>query len=137
MVVVKAERKWEMSATPPRHGPGGVAAPSVQHDHVRAILAIIETEPPHTIQELARRLDLSDSHIKHLFKRHTGLSLGHLLTERRMQGAADLLTRSRMCIKEIAYTVGYKQSSSFIRAFERHFTCAPQHYRRKITDTKS
>jgi AraC-like DNA-binding protein len=137
MVVEKAERKYEMSATPPRHDPRAVAAPSVQRDHVSAILEIIETEPPCTIQELARRLDLSDSHIKHLFKRHTGLSLGHLLTERRMQGAADLLTRSRMCIKEIAYTVGYRHTSSFIRAFERYFTCAPQRYRRKIVDPKS
>jgi AraC family transcriptional regulator of arabinose operon len=99
--------------------------------HIRAILELIETGRLRTIQDLARRLELSDSRVKHLFKQQTGLSLGHVLTERRLRGAADLLTHTRMCIKEIAYTVGYKHTSSFIRAFERYFTCAPEHYRRK------
>jgi AraC-like DNA-binding protein len=36
-----------------------------------------------------------------------------------------------MRIKEIAHTVGYEHTSSFIRAFERHFMQAPHLYRQK------
>jgi transcriptional regulator GlxA family with amidase domain len=48
-----------------------------------------------------------------------------------MQHAADLLGQTNMSIKEIAWTVGYEHTSSFTRAFERHFCEAPRAYRQR------
>jgi AraC-like DNA-binding protein len=107
----------------------------VQRDRARAILKIIDVEAPRTIEDVARRLNLSHSHLKHVFKRQTGLSLGHSLTERKLRRAADLLTRTQLCIKEIGYLSGYRHTSSFIRAFARYYMCAPQSYRRGINET--
>lgn len=92
---------------------------------------MIESGPAHKIHDLALECNLSHSHLQHLFKQHTGLGLGRLLTEQRMQRAADLLQKTDLSIKEIAYTVGYEHTSSFIRAFERHFRQPPRGYRQR------
>lgn len=100
------------------------------HGRIREILALIESQSPQTISDLALELKLSESHLQHLFKQETGVRLGRLLTEQRLQKAAELLVRTRLRIKEIAAAVGYEHASSFTRAFEQHFAQTPQVYRR-------
>jgi two-component system response regulator YesN len=74
---------------------------------------------------------LSKSHLQHVFKRQTGLRLGQLIVEQKLRRAAHLLKSSNLRIKEIASSVGYEHTSSFIRAFERRFAEAPQAYRHR------
>ena len=105
------------------------ALASAQETRVRSVLKLIESAPECSIHELAQHLKLSHSHLQHLFKQHTGIQLGHLLTEQRLLKAAQLLENSSLSVKEIAYTVGYEHTSSFIRAFERRFRQAPRRYR--------
>jgi YesN/AraC family two-component response regulator len=94
------------------------------------ILEMIKSGRPCNVRDLARELNLSKSHLQHLFKRRTGLCLGHLLVEQRLQLAAHLLISGSMPIKQIAGAVGYGHTSSFIRAFKRRFAESPQAYRR-------
>ena len=103
--------------------------PAVREERLQKILEMIASGRPCTIQALAQEFNLSHSHLQHLFKQQTGVCLGHLLTEQKLHRAAYLLTHSNLRIKEIACTVGYEHTSSFIRAFERHFTQAPRLYR--------
>jgi two-component system, response regulator YesN len=86
---------------------------------------------------LALELNLSPSYLQRLFKHQTGLRMGEWLSERRLQKAAQLLAGSYLSVKEIAHTVGYEHSSSFIRAFERRFSQPPSLYRRQSAYTKS
>jgi AraC-like DNA-binding protein len=81
------------------------------------------------IQNLARELHLSVPYLQRLFKRQTGVSLSKLLNEQRLERAAALLADHGRSVKEIAYTVGYKHVSSFIRAFEHRFSKSPGRYR--------
>ncbi len=104
--------------------------PAVHEERLQRILEVIASGKPCTIQALAREVNLSHSHLQHLFKQQTGARLGQLLTEQRLQRAAYLLRHSNMRIKEIAQSAGYEHTSSFIRAFERHFAQAPRLYRR-------
>jgi two-component system response regulator YesN len=104
---------------------------------VNKILEIIKSGRPCNVCDLARELNLSKSHLQHLFKRKTGLCLGHLLTEQKLQIAAYLLKSSQMRIKQIACAVGYEHTSSFTRAFERRFTEPPQAYRHHCNHSKS
>ena len=71
-----------------------------------------------------------------MFKQQTGARLGHWLTDQRLKRAAHLLAHSSMSVKEIAYTVGYEHTSSFIRAFERRFAQAPRYYRQQSDGIK-
>jgi AraC-like DNA-binding protein len=103
--------------------------PLLQLGRLRKIMQKIESDSFRTIQDLALECNLSQSHLQHLFKERTGLGLGHLLTEKRMQRASDLLSETDKSIKEIACLVGYEHTSSFTRAFERHFRQSPRSYR--------
>jgi AraC-like DNA-binding protein len=103
--------------------------PVVQERRVLKILQMIQSEPFRRIEDLAREFNLSHSHLEHLFKQETGVSLGQLLKEKRLSRAAHLLVHTNMRVKEIAHTVGYEHTSSFIRAFERYFMQAPRLYR--------
>jgi len=94
-------------------------------------MQMIESEAPHKIHDLALELNLSQSHLQHLVKKRTGIGLGRLLTEHRLQRAAHLLAQSHMSVKEIACTVGYEHTSSFTRAFERRFGQGPRCYRQE------
>ena len=101
----------------------------VPEERVRQMLKLIESEPPRTISRLAEEFNLSTSRLQHLFKQNTGVGLGHLLTERRLQKAAILLLHTTLRIKEIAAMVGYEHTSSFTRAFQRRFSQTPRDYR--------
>ena len=114
---------------PERGGAAALAIVAPQENRIRKILRLIESEPAHSIHDLAEMFNLSHSHLQHLFKQQTGVQLGHLLLERRLLKAAYLLEFSSMSVKEIAYAVGYEHASSFIRAFERRFGLAPRSYR--------
>ena len=109
----------------------GTLVPLIPEGRLRRILRVIESEPPRHIRDLAAGCRLSQSHLQHLFKRHTGIGLGHLLNQQRLERAADLLANSDMSIKEVACAVGYEHTSSFSRAFLRWFETAPSQYRRE------
>jgi AraC-like DNA-binding protein len=109
--------------------PDGV--PRVQERRLRQVVEMIESEPCCSIRDLAMKVSLSPAHLQRLFKQQTGTLLGSLVTERRLQKAAQLLTISNLSIKEIAHTVGYGHHSSFVRAFQRRFAQAPKQFRRQ------
>jgi AraC-like DNA-binding protein len=97
---------------------------------IRRMLEMVESASLCKISDLAVELNLSESRLQHLFKQTTGVGLGRVLTERRLQKAALLLRGTRLRIKEIAAAVGYEHTSSFTRAFEQRFAQPPQVYRR-------
>lgn len=126
-----AKRLDERFATLP-----GLQAGELQQERVSKILEAIESGRPCSVHGLAGEFNLSKSHLQHVFKRETGLRLGHLIVEQKLRRAAYLLNTSNLRIKEIASAVGYEHTSSFIRAFERRFAEAPQAYRRRLHRSK-
>ncbi len=109
----------------------GALIPVVQDCRLRKVLQMIASDSPQKIQDLALECNLSESHLQHLFKESTGLGLGRMLADQRMQRAAKLLEQTNLSIKEIAWAVGYEHTSSFTRAFERYFREAPRCFRQR------
>jgi transcriptional regulator GlxA family with amidase domain len=101
----------------------------LQERRLRQVVEMIEADPASSISNLAMHVSLSPAHLQRLFKRQTGLQLGGLVVERRLQRAAELLIQTNLSIKEIAHAVGYRHHSSFVRAFQRRFSQAPKRYR--------
>jgi transcriptional regulator GlxA family with amidase domain len=101
----------------------------VRDVRLRKLIELIDSDPLSRIQDWAVALNLSQSHLQHLFKEATGVGLGHVLTEKRLQRAAELLSNTNLSIKEIAGAVGYEHASSFTRAFEKRFVHGPRQYR--------
>jgi AraC-like DNA-binding protein len=83
------------------------------------------------IQTLARRSNLSPSHLRHIFKDETGLSLTQYIKVARMQKAELLLLTTSLSVKEVMYRVGFSNESHFSRAFRRTHGLAPGKYRAK------
>jgi len=83
------------------------------------------------VADLAAKVHLSPSRLSRIFKDEAGIGLGQYLTLLRMRQAALLLETTEEPIKRIAAAVGYNHPSSFVRAFQEHFSESPKSYRRK------
>ncbi len=96
---------------------------------VARLHTMLETEPGLRIKELARRLGLSESHLRAEFRYRTHLSLGHYLRQFRLNRAALLLTTTAHSIGEIAALCGFESLYSFSRGFRTAMGVPPRTYR--------
>ena len=103
----------------------------VEDVRLRKLLHWMESNPRGNIRDWALAFNLSNSHLQRLFKRATGMGFKRALTEKRLLRAASLLSETNLSVKEVAHAVGYEHTSSFTRAFERHFEEGPRRYRRR------
>lgn len=104
-------------------------ARSLPDKRLRKVVEMIESESLESVHALAVEVNLSSSHLQHLFKEQTGVCITQLLSEQRLRKAARLLETSDLSVKEIAYAAGYEHASSFVRAFHRRFAQTPRDYR--------
>lgn len=86
--------------------------------------------------EFAENLNLSPSRLRYLFKEQTGMSFRKYLQLVRMRRAKHLLETSFLNINEIARSVGIRDSSHFVRIFEREYGLSPGRYRKRYLSTK-
>ncbi|MFB3389763.1 AraC family transcriptional regulator [Flavobacterium sp. LAR06] len=82
-----------------------------------------------TLEDLARRNNLSSSHFSLLFKKSTGMSpLDYFIHLKLQQACLQLLT-SEVKIKNIAANLGYDDAYYFSRLFKKHMKISPLQYR--------
>jgi AraC-like DNA-binding protein len=74
---------------------------------------------------LARELNLSTSHFRHLFREATRQPFHKYLVSMRLERARELLLQTDIPVTEIADTVGFQNSAHFSRAFSKRFGTAP------------
>ena len=98
---------------------------------IQKVIQALNQDPSRTLAELAHHCQISTSRLSHLFKDEIGINVKNYRLDCRLQIAAAMLVSTSMPIKEIAYTVGYRHSSSFVRAFKTHFGLSPACYRRE------
>jgi len=97
----------------------------------KAIVRALENRPlDHTpqLEDVARELGVSSATLNRRLKA-AGMGWRALVNERRMLAAARLLRQSQRSVAEIALSVGFAESASFVRRFHRHFGTTPQRYR--------
>jgi AraC-like DNA-binding protein len=80
-------------------------------------------------KSVAEVFGVSERYVYRLFAKH-GLRFGAYLKRRRLQGAAaELTSRQRLRVTDIAYDWGFTDLSTFIRAFKEKFGCSPREFR--------
>ncbi len=89
---------------------------------IRAVLQLIEEQfaQPLTVDRLAAKAGLSPSHFARLFKAVTGDTPINQLIRRRIDEAARLLREGNLTVSEVAWQVGFVNSSYFSRTFRKH-----------------
>jgi hypothetical protein len=96
------------------------------------IIRVLETSPldrTPTLDEVAASMGVSVATLSRRLKAE-GMRWRDLVNDRRMHAAARLLRQSQRDVAEIALSVGFAESASFVRRFGRHFGTTPQRYRR-------
>lgn len=82
------------------------------------------------LDELARSAYISSSRLSHLFKQATGMSPLDYVIRVRVDRACGLLTSTRRNITDIAFDVGFHDSSYFSRAFRKLTGVSPSEFRK-------
>lgn len=78
-----------------------------------------------SIDKLSARFFLSRSYLMHTFKDQTGYTIGNYLSTKRLLLAKDLISEG-MPITEVCYACGFKNYSTFSRAYKKSFGEAPR-----------
>jgi len=91
----------------------------------RALLARYP-EQAHTLQSVAAEFGLNRNKLAHLFKEAFGQSFYQFLQRERMQLAWRLLSPSTHKVAHVAGSAGYRDATSFARAFRKHFGVSPR-----------
>ena len=78
-----------------------------------------------SVDRLAKDLNLSTSHFRHLFRETTRQPFHKYLVSMRLEKARELLLQTQTPVTEIADSVGFRSSAHFSRAFSKRFGVAP------------
>lgn len=103
---------------------------------VRHALRLISADlrRPLVLEEIAREVNLSEPHLRYLFKIETGMTAAQHLKALRMQKAKELLEGTFLSVKQIMFQVGINNSSHFTRAFRSVYGHAPTEYQRRARE---
>lgn len=82
-----------------------------------------------TIEELAAQSYMSVYYFCRFFKKVIGISPLDYLNHYRIREAARLLKTNEKSITDIAYAVGFNDSSYFSKIFQKYQRCTPSEYR--------
>ncbi|CAM4012614.1 AraC family transcriptional regulator [Staphylococcus xylosus] len=82
-----------------------------------------------TVEDVAKSVNITRSHLYKLFKKNLGCSPKEYLTYIRMYHASQLLIQTSTLISDISRQVGYKDPLLFSKNFTKHFEISASEYR--------
>lgn len=84
------------------------------------------------VAELARLVELSESHLRKLFIQHTGLAPLHFVHRLKIEQAQKRLIGTNLTIAQIAFELGITNVNYFCRLFKAKSGFTPQQYRHQF-----
>ena len=85
-----------------------------------------------SINDLSSRFFLSRYYLMHTFKEQTGYSIGNYLSTKRLLLAKELILSGKP-ITDICYECGFKNYSTFSRAYKKYFGESPRNLRQSTS----
>ena len=85
------------------------------------------------LSDLAERFPYSESHLRLLFRKRMGMSLGTYIQKVKMNRARSLLVNSGLNVSQVAQACGYDSLYSFSRAFKKSTGLSPLAYKKVNT----
>lgn len=83
-----------------------------------------------SVSTIHEELYVSDTYLRKIFKRETGMTMHAFLVNRRLSKAADMLRNNDYAICDLCYAVGYSDEVHFIRAFKKKYGVPPKQFRK-------
>ena len=87
-----------------------------------------------TVEELSKHCNISHQHLIRLFRKHMHMSPVQYINKNKIFHAIDMLRSTELSVKEIAYELGYEDTSYFIRIFKKEEKMTPTQVRRRINN---
>lgn len=85
-----------------------------------------------SLKELADNVNYSEYHFHRIFTKYSNETLKHFISRFKLERAAIFMSINQSTsLTTIALNYGYNNSSSFSRAFKRHFGSSPSVYRKE------
>lgn len=102
------------------------------------IIAILDYLGKHltediSIDDLSARFYISRYYLMHTFKEQTGYTIGNYLSTKRLFLAQNLIAKGSP-ITEVCYSCGFKNYSTFSRAYKKNFGEAPRDYLQSLSN---
>ncbi len=82
------------------------------------------------VDTICNEVSFSKFYFCKIFKEHIGVTVHQYVNEFRVEKSKDLLTYSKLSINAIATSVGFKNTLTFSRSFERSMHMTPSEYRK-------
>lgn len=84
-----------------------------------------------SLADIANNVHMSEYHFHRIFRLLISETIYQYISRIKLERSlAYLLANNRMSITDIAYHYGYSESSSYCRAFKKHFQISPLQYRK-------
>lgn len=111
-----------------------IFSPDYRYRDIVEAISIIEHSPQNnlSIKELANRCNISETHLRQLFKSYTGgLNPVEYRNSLRIKKAKELIlnTSNNHSLESIAEMLGYYDASYFIKTFVRYVGMTPREYK--------
>lgn len=84
------------------------------------------------LDRLASSASMSKYHFSRMFKKYTGLPPVEYVIHLRITRAKSMLADTNLSIKQIAFTVGFRDINNFIKQFKKTESITPSAYRRQF-----
>lgn len=83
------------------------------------------------MKDLERLTGSNSKHLNTAFKVCAGVTVYEYLREERMKEAKALLQQTQLSVQDVAYQVGFKDSTNFATAFKGRFGLSPREFRQQ------
>lgn len=77
----------------------------------------------------AQVLNMNSNYVSQLFKKETGITFVHYITQKRLEDAKELLATTKKPLTDIALEVGFNDTFHFIKTFKKVTGMTPGQYR--------
>lgn len=93
---------------------------------------IFENYQTITLHALAEHFHYSESYLSNLIHENAGETFSRILSAFKMEQAIRLLQKTDLKLNDICESVGYKDTTQFIRDFKKNYEITPAKYRRQF-----
>ncbi|WP_025762955.1 AraC family transcriptional regulator [Dyadobacter tibetensis] len=83
-----------------------------------------------SLEHLSGEFSVSPTYFSEYFKKHSGYTFQEYLIKTKLKLAESYFTHSAYSIKEIAYMLGFTDSSHLSKTFKKHYNTTIQHFKR-------
>jgi AraC-like DNA-binding protein len=124
-------RLQEKIAQRMRFEPREIPVSSLDNEFIKELQTVIEkylSDPGFNVEQLAHKLYMSPSTLRRKIEALTGETTSALIRSYRLARAAQLLKARFGNVTEVAFAVGFSDSSYFARCFKEKFNRLPHDY---------